>query len=117
QVEYHPYLNQNAVLTAAKENNILITAYSPLARGKIINDPVITEIAAQHDKKPAQITLRWLYQQNVVAIPKTLNADRAKDNLHIFDFSLSAEEMERIHELASPNGRTIDPKGLAPAWD
>ncbi|MDF2939391.1 MAG: 2,5-didehydrogluconate reductase [Gammaproteobacteria bacterium] len=117
QVEYHPYLNQGAVLAAAKENNILITAYSPLARGKIISDPVIAEIAAKHGKKPAQITLRWLFQQGVVAIPKTLNEERAKDNLNIFDFSLSAEEMARIHKLAHPQGRTIDPKGLAPIWD
>lgn len=116
QIEYHPYLDQKLVLKAAEENGILITAYSPLARGKIISDPVIQKIAKDHKKTCSQVALRWLFQQAVVAIPKTLNPERARENLSIFEFSLTVAEMAEISELARADGRLISPQ-FAPEWD
>lgn len=118
QVEYHPYLDQNAVLEAARKNGMSLTAYYAMADGKVIGDPTIKAIAAAHRKSEAQVVLRWLVQQDgVVALSKTVSEDRAKDNCAIFDFELSAEEMQALNALARPNGRIVNPGNLAPQWD
>lgn len=119
QVEYHPYLSQQALLEQAARHDLMLTAYSPLARGRVLDDPTITEIAAAHGKLPAQVVLRWLVQQDqVAAIPKATAAERIDSNLDIFDFELSAAEMARIHALdrGSARGRLIDPP-LAADWE
>lgn len=117
QVEYHPYLSQTAVLAAARRHGSSVTAYSPLARGKIAGDPVLSAIAADHGVDIGQAALRWLVQQpGVIAIPKTATPARARSNLDIFDFALTDEEMTRIGGLARPDGRLISP-GFAPEWD
>lgn len=117
QVEYHPYLNQNAVLNYARTHNMAVTAYCPLARGGVADDDVILDIAAKYKKSPGQITLRWLtQQQNVAAIPKAASEKHQRENLEIFDFRLSADEMKSIHALARPDGRIVVPSA-APAWD
>jgi 2,5-diketo-D-gluconate reductase B len=101
QVPYSPYENQKSLLEQAKDMDYLLTAYSPIARGRVIGDPTIEEIAANHNKTPVQITLRWLVQQNkVAAIPKASSEERLRANLDVFDFELSDEEMERIFALA-----------------
>lgn len=116
QVEYHPYLGQEELLEMADEHDLLITAYSPLARGKVLDDEALREIAEEHGKSPAQVTLRWHVQQDrVAAIPKASSAEHRESNFDIWDFELSEEEMERIHSLASGN-RIIDPD-FAPAWN
>ncbi|OJU11927.1 MAG: 2,5-didehydrogluconate reductase [Caulobacterales bacterium 68-7] len=118
QVEYHPYLKQTAVKAALARNGMALTAYSPLAQGAILNDPVLKAIGEAHGKSVTQIALRWLVQQpGVVAIPKTLSAERAAQNLAIFDFALSDAESAQIAALARPNGRTADFAGLSPEWD
>ena len=118
QVEYHPYLNQRAVLAAARRAGMSITAYYGMADGKVIGDPVIQAIAKRHGRTEAQVVLRWLVQQpGVVALSKTVSEARAAANLAIFDFALSAEEMAAIHALARPDGRLVSPEGLAPEWD
>lgn len=116
QVEDHPYLSQRRVREACTRHGMLLTAYSPLARGRVPRDPVIQEIGARHGKTPGQVALRWLVQQDVVAVPKTASPDRARENLEIFDFELTSEEMARISDLSRPDGRVIDPS-FAPAWD
>lgn len=116
QVEYHPYLSQRKILDYLKARDMFLTAYSPIGRGTIVKDPVIGRIAIAHGKKPAQIALRWLVQQGVAAIPKAASAQNMKDNIAIFDFSLSLAEMEEISALARPDGRMIDPE-WAPQWD
>jgi len=108
QVEYHPYLTLKALKAAASELGSSITAWSPLAQGKIADDPVLAEIARSHGKTPGQVTLRWLVQQGVIAIPRTQKESRAEENFAIFDFELSNEEMGRIHALGSPGGRIGD---------
>ncbi len=108
QVEYHPYLALETLKATAADLGSSITAWSPLAQGQIADDAVIGEIAYAHGKTPGQVTLRWLIQQNVIAIPRTTRESRARENIDIFDFELSADEMARIHALARPDGRLGD---------
>ncbi len=118
QVEYHPYLDQITVLNAARTSGMSITAYYAMADGKVIDDPTIKAIAAAHGKSEAQVVLRWLIQQDgVVTLSKTISEERAKSNFEIFDFELSADEMQDLHALARPDGRIVNPRNLAPEWD
>jgi 2,5-diketo-D-gluconate reductase B len=100
QVEYHPYRAQDELLDQAKEMDYLLTAYSPVAKGRVSNDATLRDIGETHGKTPAQVALRWLIQQEkVVAIPKAASEDHLRSNLDIFDFELSDEQMERIFTL------------------
>jgi len=118
QVEYHPFLDQSAVLDAVHHHAMALTAYSPIARGEVDGSDRLEEIGRRHGKSAEQIALRWLIQQRAVnAIPKTSDAEHCRENFRIFDFSLSSAEMEEIAGLARPNGRLISPDDLAPEWD
>ena len=117
QVEYHPYLRLTPLLETARDLGSSITAWSPLAQGKVADDPVLRDIAAAHGKTPGQVTLRWLIQQDVIAIPRTGKASRAAENFDIFDFVLSEAEMARIHALARPDGRLGDWLDADFQWD
>jgi 2,5-diketo-D-gluconate reductase A len=117
QVEYHPYLSLKTLRATAEELGSSITAWSPLAQGQIADDPVIGEIAAAHGKTPGQVTLRWLIQQDVIAIPRTVKPERAAENFDIWDFELSDDEMQRIHALARPDGRLGDWIDRDFVWD
>ncbi len=117
QVEYHPYIDQTPVLRAAKQLDMSVTAYYAMADGKVFDDAVLTAIAARHGKSVAQVVLRWIVQQGVIALSKTVSENRAKENAAVFDFELSSEEMAAIHALARPDGRIVSPEGLAPVWD
>lgn len=100
QVEYHSYLSQEKLLSYLREQDMFLTAYRPLAQGKISSDKAILEIAASHQKTAGQIVLRWLLQQDDVAmIPKSASAERQRENLDVFDFELSNEEMQLIFAL------------------
>jgi diketogulonate reductase-like aldo/keto reductase len=117
QVEYHPYIDQTPVLRAAQQLDISVTAYYAMADGKVLEDAVLKAIAAKHGKSIAQIVLRWIIQQDLIALSKTVSEQRAQENAAIFDFELSSEDMVAIHGLAKPDGRIVSPEGLAPAWD
>lgn len=118
QVEYHPFLDQTKVREAAETYGMALTAYFAMADGKVPAEPVLKEIAAAHGKSAAQVALRWLIQQpDVVALTKTVSEARLAENLGIFDFALTPDEMKRIHALARTDGRIVSPDGLAPAWD
>lgn len=117
QVEYHPNLSQEPVLDYIRGQNMFLTAYSPLGRGEVLDNPVIQGIAEAHNKTPGQVTLRWLIQQpRVAAIPKSGSRKHLQENFEIFDFELSDDEMRTIHALARPDGRLISPD-WAPNWD
>jgi 2,5-diketo-D-gluconate reductase B len=116
QVEYHPYLDQTKVRAACAQHGLALVAYSPIAKGRIKNDETLARIGRAHGKSPAQVCLRWLVQQNVVAIPRTSRIERLSENIDIFDFALSEEEMGSIFALANPKGRLTD-FGFAPKWD
>ena len=117
QVEYHPYLSLKTLLATAADLGSSITAWSPLAQGQIADDPVIGEIARAHGKTNGQVTLRWLVQQGVIAIPRTVKPERAAENFDIWDFELSDEQMARIHALARPDGRLGDWLDKDFRWD
>jgi diketogulonate reductase-like aldo/keto reductase len=115
QVEYHPFLAQNELLEICKKHDLALTAYAPIAQGKIFNNSVIRGIGEKHGKNEAQVTLRWLIQQpRVVAIPRSSDKDHIKSNFDIFDFELSEEEMQKIGQL-DEGKRLIDPE-FAPNW-
>jgi len=118
QAECHPYLDQSRVIAACRQRGLVLTAYCPLARGRLKDDLVLAEIGQRHGKSCAQIALRWLMQQNrIAAIPRSSNAARIAENIDIFDFELDAGDMRRIKTLARPEGRTANPVGRAPVWD
>lgn len=117
QVEYHPYLSIKTLKAKADALGVSITAWSPLAQGKVAQDPVLVEIGAAHGKTPGQVTLRWIIQQGIIAIPRTKNPARIEENFDILDFNLSDDEMTRIHALARPDGRLGDWLDKAYAWD
>lgn len=117
QVEYHPYLSQKRVLEACRRHGMALTAYCPVARGAVADDPVLKAIAAAHGRTPSQVALRWLIQQpGVAAIPKTARRERLIENLGAAEFSLTDAEMARISGLARPDGRLIE-EDHAPVWD
>jgi len=101
QVEYHPYLDQSGVLEACVRHGMAFVAYSPIAKGRIKNDRVLARIGERYRKTAAQVCLRWLVQQNVSAIPRTSKLERLQENLDIFDFELSDEDMREISAIGS----------------
>ena len=122
QCEYHPYLNQDRVLAACRAKGMSFTAYAPLGRKRVFDEPAIAAAAARHGKTQAQIVLRWEIQQpGVLAIPKSASPDRMRENLSVFDFSLSEAEMaaisaisrrhhQRICDFSSRPSGTTDPR-------
>lgn len=100
QVKYHPYHHQNDLLEFCYEEDVILTAYSPLARGRAADDSTLAKIGQRYGKSAAQVTLRWLLQQpNVIAIPKAANEAHLRENFEVFDFTLTDDEVERIFEL------------------
>jgi 2,5-diketo-D-gluconate reductase B len=116
QVEYHPYLDQTKVLEACVRHGMAVVAYSPIARGRIKNDQTLAQIGQAHGKSAAQVCLRWLVQQNVPAIPRTSKIERLSENIDIFDFALSEQEMSQISQMGGAKVRLTD-FGFAPKWD
>jgi 2,5-diketo-D-gluconate reductase B len=118
QIEYHAYLPQDRMIAALKTYGMILTAYCPVARGKLLDDPVVGAIAKARGKTHAQISLRWLVQQPIVAaVPRALEEQHIIENLDVFDFSLTEEEMRRISALRKRNIRIADPPERAPKWD
>jgi 2,5-diketo-D-gluconate reductase B len=118
QVEYHAYLPQDRMLAALKRHGMILTAYCPMARGKLLDDPVVGAIAKAHGKTIGQICLRWLIQQPMVAaVPRPLEEAHIREDLDVFDFALSDDEMRRISALRSRQVRIANPPERAPKWD
>jgi 2,5-diketo-D-gluconate reductase B len=118
QIEMHPFLDQSKVVAACREHGMAVVAYSPIARGGAQKDAVLRRIGEAHGKTAAQVSLRWLVQQGIAAIPRTSKAERLKENLAIFDFELSPEEKAEIAALAHRGGRLIDyAYAGTPKWD
>jgi len=105
QVELHPRLQQAALRGYHADHGIMTQAWSPMAHGQLRNDTVLKGIAAAHGRSVAQVILRWHVQLGNMAIPKTIHAGRLRENLDIFDFQLSDDDMAAISRLDSPGGR------------
>ena len=118
QIEYHAMLNQQAVSAACESHGIAITAYCPLAQGRVLlNHSAITEPAMRLGVSPGQIALHWIMgQNNVAAIPRTRQVERLALNLDVFDLDVTPEEMAALNALRSLNMRVVNP-GFAPVWD
>jgi len=111
QVESNPYLTQEPLLNYCKKNNIQMAAWAPLGAGKVnlLKEPILVDLAKKHDKSAAQIILRWNFQRGVVAIPKSSNKDRLKQNIDIFNFELSADDINQINSLNKNQRKGADP--------
>jgi 2,5-diketo-D-gluconate reductase A len=107
QVELHPYFQQTGLRHEHEQLEIVTEAWSPLGQGLELEDPAIVEIAEAHSKTPAQAIIRWHLQLGNVVIPKSVTPERIVENFDVFDFELSAEQMEGIKELDA--GKRIGP--------
>lgn len=108
QVELHIYLQQPELVAYCKKQGIALEAYSPLAHGYGMDDPVLVEIANKHQKSSAQIMIRWCIEQDWVVLPKTVHAERLRDNIDVFDFSLDDKDRKKLKGLN---------KGLRTCWN
>jgi diketogulonate reductase-like aldo/keto reductase len=116
QIEWHPFIDQSKVREACRRHGMAVTAYSPIARGKVAGNDVLERIAAAHGKTAAQVSLRFLLQEGAIVIPRTARLERLSENLAIFDFVLGEEDMDAVRALANPRGRIVDWSG-SPDWD
>jgi len=116
QIEVHPFIDQTKVVAACRKHGLAVTAYCPLARGKVPGNEVLGRIGKAHGKSSSQIALRYLVQQGIIPIPRTANPDHLAANLAIFDFKLSDAEMAEIGSLKQPDARVVNPPH-APKWD
>ncbi len=99
QIEYHPGLLQEDTVELCRKNNILVEAWSPLGRGHLLDHPVLCEMAGRYGKSTAQILLRWVVQKDVLPLVKSVHADRIRENLQIFDFTLPEKDMAVLDAL------------------
>jgi 2,5-diketo-D-gluconate reductase A len=107
QVEVHPYFTNEEVRAYGRDHGIATEAWSPIAQGKVLNDPVINRIADARGKSPAQVVLRWHIQRGDIVFPKSVSPDRMKSNFELFDFDLDSFDMDAISALdRGESGRT-----------
>ncbi|EMA69848.1 aldo/keto reductase [Halorubrum aidingense JCM 13560] len=114
QVEMHPLLRQEELREYAAANDVELVAYSPLARGKVLDDPVVTDVAEKHGVSAAQVSLAWLREKGVTAIPKATGEDHIADNLASLGLELDAEDIEAIDGIERTD-RQVDPD-FGPDW-
>lgn len=110
QIEIHPYRSQKNMIYYCKEKNIKVVAWSPIMRGKIFSDEKMLYLSKKYNKSIPQITLRWHLQNGVIPIPKSSNIERIKENLNIFDFEISKEDMKLIDKLNKNENVSIVPE-------
>jgi len=116
QIEVHPFLDQGKVLAACRKHGVSVTAYCPLARGKVPGNETLERLGKAHDKSASQVALRYLAQQGIIPIPRTANPDHLAADFAVFDFKLGDDEMAEIATLKRPDGRVVNPPH-APKWD
>ncbi|MBB3139746.1 2,5-didehydrogluconate reductase DkgB [Halomonas organivorans] len=115
QIEVHPFLQNRPLIEHCERHGIAVTAFMPLAVGKVMEDDTLVRIARAHDASPAQIALAWLNQQGIVAIPSSTKAHNIRSNLAAFELTLDDEEMQAIAAL--DRGERIADPDFAPDWD
>jgi diketogulonate reductase-like aldo/keto reductase len=108
QVELHVYLQQPDLLTYCRKQGIAVEAYSPLAHGNGLDNPVLSRVAKKHHKTPAQIMIRWCIEQGAIPLPKSTTSTRIVENINVFDFSLSKQDMTQLASLD---------KNMRTCWD
>jgi diketogulonate reductase-like aldo/keto reductase len=113
QIELHPRLQQASLREFHVKHGILTEAWSPLGRGKLLDDSTVTRIASEHDRTPAQVLLRWHIQLGNVVIPKSVTPSRIEENFHVFDFELSDGDMEALAGLERGERIGPDPESFS----
>lgn len=108
QVEFHPFLYQQDLLTFCRSHGIVVEAYSPLTRGERLHDPIVTRVAAHYGRTPAQVLIRWSLQHGLVVLPKSTQPERIRANAAVYDFALSDADMALLDGLH---------EGLRTCWD
>lgn len=109
QIEYHPGLMQKEVVDYSQKEGMLIEAYSPLGTGKMLGNETLKGIAKKYGKSVAQICIRWVLQNGVLPLPKSVTPSRIADNAQVFDFELAADDKAVIDAMIDPDGTTNDP--------
>ena len=99
QVEIHPFSTKNNIINYCKDNNIKVVAWSPISRGRVLSNDLMIDLSQKYKKSLVQIVLRWHMQKGVIPIPKSSNENRIKENIDIFDFEISSEDMKAIDSL------------------
>ena len=117
QVEFHPLINQTTVLAEARRLGMTVSAYSPLARGRVLEEPVIRDLARKHGRPESEIVLRWIIQQGVCAIPMTSKRQNAESNFRALSFTLPDADMAAISALTARHQRVVAPASMAGRWD
>ena len=105
QIQLHPRFQQQAMIGKHAKLGIATESYSPLGQGKLLDDPIIAEIAARHGKSPAQVIIRWHLDLGLIVIPKSVTPSRIVDNFDVFDFTLSEQDKAAIAGLDAADGR------------
>jgi len=116
QIEAHPFINQDKVIVASQKRGMAVVAYVPIARGKVPGAEALERIGKAHRKSAAQVSLRYLVQRDLVAVPRSANREHLKANLDVFGFKLSEAEMAELKKLNATNMRVVNPPH-APMWD
>ncbi len=116
QIEAHPFLDFSKIFTETRRHLLNVTAYCPIARGRVPGNPVLERIGAAHGKTASQASLRWLVQQGIIVIPGSSKPERQKENFEVLDFELTPAEMAEIDGLKRADGRVVNPP-QAPKWD
>ncbi|WP_438764678.1 aldo/keto reductase [Kushneria sp. TE3] len=117
QVEIHPYLDQSVLRARAHALGVPLTGFFVMAMGEVVGDETLADIGRRHGKSAAQVALRWVHQLGDIALTRSTRPERIPGNIDIFDFKLSAEDMQQIQALARPGSRLVSPDNLAPRWD
>jgi len=116
QVEVHPFLDQSKVIAACRRLGMAVTAYCPLARGKIPESETLARIGTAHGKSASQVSLRYLLQRGLIVLPRSATPAHMQQNIEVFDFNLSDAEMAQIEQLSTANLRMVNPP-YRPQWD
>lgn len=114
QIEFHPGMMQKEILEYCRNNNIVVEAWSPLGSGRMLDNEDLKRIADKYKKSVAQICVRWCVQNNVIPLPKSTHLERIKDNIDIYDFIISDEDMEYINNMEYFAGSGLTPNKIFP---
>ena len=115
QFELHPFNSRKELVAFCQEKGIAVTSYSPLSRGRKLADPALAAIAARYHKTPAQLAIRWVLQQGIIVIPKSVHRERILENAQVFDFEIAPADMAAIDGL-NENYSLISPDWAPEKW-
>ena len=108
QIEFHPYQQDLELINFCKERNICVGGYSPLAKGRLLDDPMVKQVAKEKGVTAAQVVIRWSLQKDIITIPKSTKVDRVTENFNVLEFDLNLEQMSKLDSLE---------RGMRVTWD